>query len=61
MKMQIQKLLSTQIRKEILFESEDETEINKLEPKFILEYKSNNPKVGYNRWPKFRDGKQKDV
>ncbi|MDM8524538.1 hypothetical protein QUF80_14305 [Desulfococcaceae bacterium HSG8] len=41
------------VRKEILFESEDEKEINKKEPEFICKYKSNNPEIGYNRWPKF--------
>jgi hypothetical protein len=41
------------IRKEILFESEDEKEINMKEPEFILIYQSNNPDIGYNRWPKF--------
>jgi hypothetical protein len=40
------------IRKEILFESEDEKEINMKEPEFILIYQSNNPDIGYNRWPK---------
>ena len=42
------------IRKEILMESEDENEINKNESKFILEYQSNNPAIGYNQWPKFK-------
>lgn len=41
------------IIKEILMESEDEDEINKAESKYIIEYQSNNPAVGYNRWPKF--------
>lgn len=41
------------ITKEILFESEDEKEINKIESKYITEYKSNNPEIGYNQWPKF--------
>ncbi len=41
------------IRKEILMESEDENEINQNESKFILEYGSNNPEIGYNRWPKY--------
>ncbi|KLE07579.1 hypothetical protein AF79_10685 [Aliarcobacter butzleri L354] len=30
-------------------------EINKIESKLILAYKSNNPEIGYNRWPKFKD------
>jgi hypothetical protein len=42
------------IRKEILMESEDADEINGRESKFILEYQSNNPAIGYNQWPKFK-------
>ena len=45
------------IKKEIIFESEDEAEINKKESEFILKYKSNDPKIGYNMWPKFKGGK----
>jgi hypothetical protein len=37
------------IRKEILMESGDENE-----SKFILEYGSNNPEIGYNQWPKYK-------
>lgn len=40
------------IRKEILFESEDEKEVNKKEVGFIRKYKSNDPAIGYNQWPK---------
>ena len=45
------------IRKEILFEAENITdqEINKKEVEFIKQYTSNNPAIGYNRWPKFKD------
>jgi len=43
------------IRKEIIFESEDEAEINKKEPELILKYKSNDTKIGYNMWPKFKN------
>jgi len=42
------------IRKEILMESADAGEINSRESKFILEYQSNNPSIGYNQWPKFK-------
>ena len=42
------------IRKEILFESEDEDEVNRRESEFIRQYQSNNPAIGYNQWPKFR-------
>lgn len=43
------------IRKEIIWESESATdqEVNKKEVEFILHYKSNDPTIGYNRWPKF--------
>ncbi len=44
------------IRKEILFESEDasDSEINKLEIEYITKHNSNDPKIGYNQWPKFK-------
>lgn len=42
------------IRKQIIFESEDASEVNKLESKLIREHQSNNPDVGYNQWPKFK-------
>ena len=42
------------IRKEIIFESEDANEINKLEPLMIIEHQANNPALGYNQWPKFK-------
>lgn len=42
------------MRKVILFESDDETVINKKESEFIREFQSNNPSVGYNQWPKFK-------
>ena len=43
------------IRKQILWEKEDcsETELAQKEVVFIREYQSNNPEIGYNRWPKF--------
>lgn len=45
------------IRKEIIFEAENLTdqEINKLEVEFIKQFQSNNPVIGYNQWPKFKD------
>ena len=43
------------IKREILMESIDESEINKAESRFILEYRSNNPEIGYNQWPKFKE------
>ena len=43
------------IRKQILWESEDcsESELSQKEIEYIREHQSNNPKIGYNRWPKF--------
>lgn len=43
------------IRKEILFESEtvSDMEISRLEAETIIRHKSNDPKIGYNQWPKF--------
>jgi len=44
------------IRKEILWESEDATdqEVNQKEVEYILKYRSNDPVIGYNQWPKSR-------
>ena len=42
------------IRREIIFISNDAAEINRMESVFIREYKSNNPEIGYNQWPKFK-------
>ena len=45
------------VRREILWDSENaaDEEVNKKEVEFILKYKSNNPSIGYNRWPKFKE------
>ncbi|AEB77277.1 hypothetical protein [Clostridium botulinum] len=45
------------IRKEILWESETATdkEVNKKEIEYIRFYESNNSKIGYNRFPKFKE------
>ena len=42
------------IRREILWESEtaSDHEVNAMEVEFIRSRKSNDPAVGYNRWPK---------
>ena len=44
------------VTKEILWESDDcsEQELAKKEVEFIKLLDSNNPSVGYNRWPKFK-------
>lgn len=41
------------IRKQILWESEEcsESELSAKEVEFIKKYKSNDPAIGYNRWP----------
>lgn len=46
------------IRREILWESATATdaEANRKEVEFITAFKSNDPAVGYNRWPKRRTG-----
>ncbi len=43
------------IRREILWESEDATnaEVRRTEVEFIRKFRSNDPSIGYNRWPKF--------
>ena len=45
------------IRKQILWESEDstESELSQKEVEFIRQYQSNNPDIGYNRWPKLNE------
>lgn len=45
------------IRKEILWESEtaSNSEVNQKEVDFISIYRSNDPSVGYNQWPKFKE------
>ena len=44
------------IRKQMLWESADctEEELSAKEVEFIREYKSNDPSIGYNRWPRFK-------
>lgn len=43
------------IRREILWQSPDgiDQDVNKKEVEFIKKYQSNNPVIGYNKWPKF--------
>lgn len=43
------------IRREILWQSPGATDqdVNKKEVEFIKQYQSNNPVIGYNKWPKF--------
>lgn len=44
------------VTREILWESETSTpeEVSQKEKEFILELESNDPNVGYNRWPNFK-------
>lgn len=43
------------IRKELLWESEtaSDGEVNQKEVEYIRSFRSNEPSIGYNRWPKF--------
>ena len=43
------------VRKQIIYESESTEEINKIESLLIVEHGANNPEIGYNKWPKFKD------
>ena len=42
------------IRKEIVFESNNKNEVSKKEIEFIIQHNSNNPCVGYNESPKYK-------
>ena len=44
------------IQKEILWESPDceESKLSAKEVEFITKLESNNPVIGYNRWPKYK-------
>jgi hypothetical protein len=44
------------IRKEILWESEtaSDNEVNLKEVAYINAFKSNDPTIGYNQWPRFK-------
>ena len=44
------------ITKEILWESDnaEDSEANMKEVEMIKRYKSNNPEIGYNKWPKLK-------
>lgn len=41
------------VRKEILWESDDPSEINRMEVRLIRALLANDPAVGYNPWPPF--------
>ena len=48
------------VRKQIIWESEiaSEEDLSAMEIKMIREYRSNDPKIGYNRFPPFRNKEQ---
>ena len=48
------------VRREILWESETATdhEVDAKEVEFIRQFKSNDPAIGYNRWPKLKNNNQ---
>jgi hypothetical protein len=48
--------LNYAVKKEILWESETATdaELTAKEVEMIRKYSSNDPDIGYNRWPKFK-------
>ena len=45
-----------EITREIVWYSEtaSDKEVNKKEVELIKQYNSNNPEIGYNRWPKYK-------
>jgi hypothetical protein len=45
------------VRKEVIWWSDtaSDIEVNLEEVKLIRQFQSNNPVIGYNRWPKFRE------
>lgn len=46
------------VTREILWESEDasDAEVTAVEVEMIRHFRSNDPNVGYNRWPRMRPG-----
>ena len=42
------------IHREIIFFSDSAADVNKKEAELIRQYDSNNPDIGYNRWPKYK-------
>ncbi|WP_319585347.1 hypothetical protein [uncultured Desulfobulbus sp.] len=52
----IEELRDFTIRKQILWESDNATdqEVNQREIEFINQYQSNDPAIGYNRWPRYK-------
>lgn len=51
-----EQMMDFTIRKEIIWEtySDDVKEVNRIEVELIRKYKSNDPQIGYNMWPKYK-------
>ena len=51
------------ITKEIIWEADYATdkEVNTKEVELIKAHQSNNPKIGYNQWPKFKSGQREII
>ncbi len=47
-----QELSSLTLIKDIIFESADKGQVNKKEAELIMQHRSNDPDIGYNKWPK---------
>jgi hypothetical protein len=45
------------VRRQIIGKSKiaSDKEVNEKEVEFIFKYNSNNPEIGYNQWPKFKN------
>jgi hypothetical protein len=55
-----EEMMDFSIRKQILWQSltASDEEVNGLEVEFIKRHRSNDPKIGYNRWPKLQSSAQ---
>ena len=55
-KLSTEERMDYSVRKQILWESTDcsDTDLSAKEVEYIKMYQSNNPAIGYNRWPKFK-------
>jgi hypothetical protein len=53
----LEEQLDFTLRKEVIWHSFNATdqEVNKLEVEYIHKYRSNDPAIGYNRWPRYKD------
>jgi hypothetical protein len=51
------------IRREILWESESasDADANQKEVEFIRQFRSNDPAIGYNQWPRYKEEEQNNA